>query len=65
MKGWDGDLEKQKNNDNQTPKPTTTSETFTPQPSKLLIDRYGNQISVSSEEEQEEETFEDSLDDIM
>ena len=78
IKDWDGDLEKGKDlelqecksNNNQTPKPspestsTSDTETLTPQPSKTLVDRYGNQSSVSSEEGQKEETSEDSLEEI-
>ena len=68
IEDWAGDLEKQKNSDNQTlqpsPESTSTSETFTPHPSKPFVDRFGNQISVSSEEGHKEETFEDSLEDI-
>ena len=69
IEDWDSDLEKkQRNSDNHTPQPrpksTSTSKMLTPQPSKLFVDRFGNEISVSSEEEQKEETFEDSLEDI-
>ena len=59
-----------KNSNNQipksSPKSTFTSDTgtLTPQPSKTLVDRYGNPISVSSEEGQKEDTSEDSLDEI-
>ena len=67
---WDGDLEKHKklevqelkNNDNQTsqkapnPHPHLILKLIS-QPSKPFMDRFSNQISVSSEEGQKEETF--------
>ena len=40
------------------------TETITPQPYKPLIGRFDNHISESLEEEQKEEAFEDSLEDI-
>ena len=49
-----------------SPQSTSTydTENLIPHPSKLFIDKFGNQISVSSEEGQEKEAFEDSLEDI-
>ena len=41
-----------------------TSETLTPLPSKSFKDRFGNQITLPSEEGQKEDTSEDSLDEI-
>ena len=59
------DLEDQKNKDNKTPQPSTEPTSVdTIKSSKHSIGSFGNQISVSSEEEQEEETLENSLEDI-
>ena len=72
IEDWDSDLLKQNNNDNQTPKSSpksiSTSETHTPQSSNLLRTWFGNQITLPSsepsEEGQNEDTFDDSLEDV-
>ena len=71
IKDWDGNLEKQQNNDNQTPNqasnPHLILNLLPLSPPNPCIDRYGNPISESSasEEGQKEETSEDLLDNIV